>query len=184
MKTVAFLDAGTLRLPIVTSRLNLQSNLQRFDWRMFAKWLESLSGELFDTHYYDALPDLPTNALGHFHTFLQQELKIQLHLANLRTKRKNCPRCGQTYCEDSQNGVDSAIILDMYKLSPHYDQAILVSGDSDFAGLVNVLRSECGKRVIIVGWQAAISPQLRIVANRVIHLEDHSSEFIGRSEEK
>ena len=183
MKTIAFLDAGTLRPTSVTNRLNLQPH-QRFDWRMFIKWLGSISGELFDIHYYDALPDMPTNALGHFHTFLQQELKIQLHLGTLRSKRRTCPHCNLTFTEDIQKSVDSSLVLDMYKLSPHYDQAILVSGDGDFVNLVNTLRSECGRRVIIVGWKSVIAPQLRTAGNQIIHLEDHSQEFIGRPEEK
>jgi uncharacterized LabA/DUF88 family protein len=183
MKTIAFLDAGTLRPTIVSNRLNLPGPSERFDWRLFVKWLGTLSGNLFDIHYYDALPDLPTNGLGHFHTFLQQELKIQLHLTNLRTKRKNCPHCNNVITEDVQKSVDVSLAIDMFRLAPHYDQALLVSGDGDFSEVVKIIRGEFGRRVITIGWKTAIAPQLRINANEILCLEDHAREFIGRTDE-
>ena len=184
MKTIAFLDAGTLRPAIVTNRLNLPQGInERFDWRLFVRWLGSLNGNLLDIHYYDALPDLPTSALGHFHTFLQQELKIQIHLTNLRTKRKSCPHCGNTFTEDVQKSVDVSLAIDMFRLAPHYDQALLVSGDGDFSEVVKLIRGEFGRRVIVVGWRTAIAPQLRTNANEILCLEDYAKEFVGRTDE-
>jgi uncharacterized LabA/DUF88 family protein len=178
MKIIAFLDAGTLRPGIVSNRLQL-GDKQRFDWKLFLAWLNGLPGGLFDTHYYDAIPDMPSSGLTNFHTFLQQELKLQLHFTPLRQKRKTCPHCSAEYHVDEQKGVDVSLAISMYKLAPFYDQAILVSGDGDFAEVVKGLRDECGRRVVIIGWENGIAPQLRAAANQVMHLEDYQQHFIN-----
>jgi len=181
MKTIAFLDAGTLRPSIVSQRLQLSPG-QRFDWKLFIAWLNGFPGGLFDTHYYDAIPESPTAGLTHFHTFLQQELSLQLHFTPLKQKRKTCPHCSCDYQVDEQKGVDVSLAVDMYKLSPYYDQAILVSGDGDFTGVVEGLRQENGRRVIVIGWENGIAPQLRAACNQVLYLENFQNHFIATNE--
>lgn len=178
MKSIAFLDAGTLRPSIVSHRLQLDGR-RRFDWKLFITWLNDFAGGLFDTHYYDAIPDVPSGGLNSFHIFLQQELNIQLHFTPLKQKRKTCPFCSCEYHVDEQKGVDVTLAVSMYKLANFYDQAILVSGDGDFAEIVKSLRDEFGRRVIIVGWENGIAPQLRFAANQITHLEDYSQHFIA-----
>lgn len=178
MKTIAFIDAGTLRPAIVKERLGL-SDSQKFDWKLFMRWLESLPGQLFDAHYYDAIPNKPTDGLTHFHSFLQQELNLQLHLTQLHTKHRHCPSCKHVQTVDEQKGVDVSIALNMYKLAEYYEQAFLISGDGDFAEIVGELREMKGRRVVVIGWQGGIAPNLRLLANQTIHLEDFASDFIS-----
>ncbi len=180
MKTIAFIDAGTLRPAIGNNRLGLNIETQRFDWQKFIAWLRSLEGvEVADCHYYDAIPDNPSPGLENFHGFLRNELKLRLHFSRLRQKTKKCPHCEKTHTFDEQKGVDVTMALHMVKLAPFYEQALLISGDGDFEAPVSTLRNDYGRMVTAITWKGVIAPPLRAVCNRVMHLEDYRDEFVS-----
>ncbi len=182
MKTIAFIDAGTLRPAIVNNRLDLNTETQRFDWQKFIIWLRGLDGNLTDCHYYDSIPDDPSAGLENFHGFLRNELKLRLHFSHLRQKTKKCPHCDRSHTFDEQKGVDVTMALDMVKLAPFYEQALLISGDGDFEAPVSRMRNDYGRMVTAIAWRGVIAPHLRTVCNRVMHLEDHRNEFISTVE--
>ena len=177
MKTIAFIDAGCLRLGIVQSRLELKHN-ERFDWKRFKAWLHVLEDGLTDCHYYDAVPDNPSPGLENFHGFLRNELRLRLHFSHMRQKTKTCPHCDRSHTVDEQKGVDVTMALQMVKLAPYYEQALIISGDGDFEAPVSMLRNDYGRMVTAVAWNGGIAPHLRAACNRVIHLEDYRNEFV------
>ncbi len=185
MKTIAFIDAGQFRPAIVNQRLQIQPG-KRFDWNRFKHLMDDLSGgEVFDVHYFDCVSDAPSAGREAFHQFLRNTLSFQLHFSELKEKRRNCPVCRSSYAEHEQKGVDVGIAVHLLKLAftNSYDQALLCSGDGDFAPLVQDLRTTLGKRVTVIGWHNGVAPSLRDACYRVIHLEDFQDHFVGDSPE-
>jgi uncharacterized LabA/DUF88 family protein len=75
---------------------------------------------------------------------------------------------------------DVEIALDSYMLKNNFDTMILFSGDSDFKYLIEAIRKE-GKRVIIVSSRYHISRELIEVANKYIDLKKLKN-FIKRED--
>lgn len=65
--------------------------------------------------------------------------------------------------------LDVEIAVDMMRLAQHCDTAVLVSGDGDFAYVVNTIAGQ-GVRVEVVGLRSMTSNSLIDVANRYIDL--------------
>jgi uncharacterized LabA/DUF88 family protein len=66
--------------------------------------------------------------------------------------------------------LDVEIAVDMLSLAGHYDTAILVSGDEDFAYAINVIAYK-GVRVEVVGFRSNTSPRLIDVADRFVDFD-------------
>jgi len=181
MRTIAFIDAGQFRPSILINKLQLASN-KRFDWDKFKQFLDHISGEqLFDAHYFDSLEADGNTRQQAFHKMLKNGLGFNLHFSDLKEKRTTCHKCNDTQVEYEQKGVDVDITISMMKLaySGAYDQALLCSGDGDFAPLVEYLRDSLGKRVTIVCWADNISAALKNAAFKTIHIESFKKEVIG-----
>ena len=181
LRTVAFIDAGQFRPGVVTGRLRLPGD-KRFDWERFRRFLERTSeSPLLDAHYFDSIDPNTFERQGGFHQFLRNQLAFQLHFTELKQKKRTCPLCNGTYEELEQKGVDVSMTVSMLKLaySNAYDQALLCTGDGDFAPLVDFIRDALGKRVIILGWADGVSPALRDAAYKTITLNDHLEELVG-----
>lgn len=185
MKTIAFIDAGQFRPAIVNQRLQVESR-KRFDWNRFRSLMDEIAGgPVFDVHYFDCVSDAPSAGREAFHQFLRNTLGFQLHFSELREKRRTCTSCRSTYVEHEQKGVDVGIAVHLLKLAYNhaFDQALLCSGDGDFAPLATDLRNTLGKRLIVVGWHNGVAPSLRDAAFRVCHLEDYQDRILGQAPE-
>ena len=181
LRTIAFIDAGQFRPGIITARLGLNGD-QRFDWNKFHTLLEQIAGSpLLDAHYFDSVDPNTIERQGSFHQFLRNSLAFQLHFSELKSKRRTCPECDASYEELEQKGVDVSLTVSMLKLaySHAFDQALLCTGDGDFAPLVSFIRDALGKRVIVLGWANGVSPSLRDSAYKTITLNEHREHLIG-----
>jgi len=176
-RTVVFIDAGCLRPGLVRRYLKIGAD-QQLKWPKFMAWLSELAGDLRDCHYYDSLPESPSDNLLRFHNFLGSELKIHLHMSSLQTKTRTCPQCKQSYSINQQRNVDMEIATDMLLLAPHFDQAILISCDGDFATVARKLRERFARQVTIVAWKERLSSIWHSLANNVVLLDDHAKHFI------
>jgi uncharacterized LabA/DUF88 family protein len=65
--------------------------------------------------------------------------------------------------------LDIEIALDMYRFSPEYDTAILVSGDQDFVYLVDLIQQQ-GKQVKIVGLDHRTNDELKGICDQFYDL--------------
>ena len=181
LRTVAFIDAGQFRPGVIMNRLELP-NGRRFDWSKFRSFLNCVSGSpLLDAHYFDSVDPSTIERQVNFHQFLRNQLSFQLHFSGLKEKRRKCPECDCTYEEIEQKGVDVSLTISMLKLAYNnaYDQALLCTGDGDFAPLASFIRDSLGKRVIVLGWSNGVAPALRDAAHSTITLNDYTKEFIG-----
>lgn len=180
MKTVAFIDAGQYRLPIVGQRLDLSSD-EKFDWEKFNDFMVEISeGTLRDVHYFDARSDNEDSRAG-FHQFLKNRLGYQLHFTWLREKRRCCSNCGHEVVDHEQKGVNVKLATKMLHLAHNrsFDRAILCSGDGDFASIVRDIRNSFAQQVIVLSWSGSIAPSLRDAANSVMTLENYKDKFVN-----
>lgn len=185
MRTIAFIDAGQFRPAIVNQRLQVEPR-KRFDWNRFRQLMDDLAGgPIHDVHYFDCVSDAPSAGREAFHQFLRTTLGFQLHFSELREKRRTCANCRSQYVEHEQKGVDVGIAVHMLKLAYNsgFDQALLCSGDGDFAPVVTEMRNSLGKRTVVAGWHNGVAPALREAACRVIHLEEHQERILGQTPE-
>ena len=72
---------------------------------------------------------------------------------------------------DQKCNVDIEIVIEMFDTIPHYDIAILFSGDSDFVEAVKRLRAK-GKRIICVSEKGYASKELVNEVDNFIRLSD------------
>ena len=105
-----------------------------------------------------------------------ETLPVQIQYGYHQPKRLTCPRCGavrETFEEKMTDvNIAAALLGDAY--GDAYDTAILISGDNDLAGPVEVIRRQFArKRVVAAFPPRRYSPQLAAAA--AAHI------FIGRS---
>ena len=74
-----------------------------------------------------------------------------------------------------EKGVDMALGMDMLidGFQKHFDCAVLVSGDRDYARLVERVRRDCGWSVEVAFFRMGTSSELRLSAQKFITLDDH-----------
>jgi len=65
-----------------------------------------------------------------------------------------------------KSNLDIELVMEMLTLTPEYDTAILVSGDSDFAAPIQHIK-ELGKRIIVLSTRGHISRELLELAKYV-----------------
>lgn len=68
-----------------------------------------------------------------------------------------------------KGNVDVEMTVDMIDLLRKYDTAVLLSGDSDFAPLVNYVKGK-KKKVVVISTRGHISKELRDVADKLLYL--------------
>ena len=77
---------------------------------------------------------------------------------SVKAKEVKMIKTGQNLIQMKGN-LDIELALDAYKLKESYDTVLLLSGDSDFAYLIDLLKSE-GKRVLVLSTRGHISREL------------------------
>jgi len=78
------------------------------------------------------------------------------------------PTTGQTKLKGN---LDIEMVMDLVSNRSHYDEAVLVGGDSDFVPVVRFLRDE-GKRVTVVGQRGFTSLELINCSSKYIDVND------------
>ena len=75
---------------------------------------------------------------------------------------------------------DIGIAMDMVRMSPKIDVAVLVSGDGDFAELVQYLKAH-GCRVEVIAFGKTGSSKLKISADKFTDLDDGVGKYLIRT---
>ena len=101
-----------------------------------------------------------------------------------------CPTCAKeakTKCADcgtvltlpphKSKKIDIQFALSVLQLAPSFDEAVLVTGDSDFVPLLKLLRESYGRRVVVAAFKDAISYELRINADEIVELDGLVDKF-------
>jgi len=74
---------------------------------------------------------------------------------------------------------DVGLVVDAIRVSTNLDTIVLVSGDGDFAPLVDYLRNR-GKRVEVIGFGKTTSSELKEASDEFIDLQKNHKRFIYR----
>jgi len=72
---------------------------------------------------------------------------------------------------------DVGIVIDAIRCAPAVDTVVLVSGDGDFAPLVEYLKHR-GKRVEVIAFGRSASSELKEAVDGFINLEDNPKRFL------
>jgi uncharacterized LabA/DUF88 family protein len=118
--------------------------------------------------YYCSQPAILPEAQAKFLDMLRQsEITVK---PKLLKQRAGSMAGVKRYVE---KGVDVAVVTDLLSLAWEnaYDDAVLVSGDADYTGAVDKVRSK-GKMVEVVAWRDSMSRELKNAVNKVIYLDD------------
>lgn len=133
----------------------------KLDHRKLKAYFES-RGELVAVYLYTAF--IKANAPQQ--TFLDMMSRIGLIL---RTKEVKFIRQSNGTIE-LKGDLDIEIAIDIFELLDEFDTAVLLSGDSDFAPLVDWLHTK-GKEVITISTRPHISRELARASDKFIDLE-------------
>lgn len=130
------------------------------DPKKLLKWI-STRGEVVDATYYASVD--PTNEGQNNY------IKALCHMG-FRVESKVI----KTYTQDDgtqkhKANLDIEIVLDMFNTINNYDEAILVSGDADFARALQILRAR-GKQFLILSTKGFVASEIRQIAG--LHYKD------------
>lgn len=72
-----------------------------------------------------------------------------------RPTDKRCPHCGKQTSRSTEKGVDTSIVTALFNgaINKHYDYALLLSNDSDFAPAVGAIQDRFEQKIIHVGFR-------------------------------
>lgn len=161
-----------LRVMVFIDGSNIFHTVKCFrpDFRVdYQKIVNVLTGErqLIRIYYFGAEEVPPREKQSKFHEKLQS-LGMTVIIRPLQMRN-------DIFVE---KGVDVALVTEMLYLGLRnaYDVAILVSGDSDYIGTVQKLKSE-GKIVEVAAFNCGIGRDLRLAADTFVALDD-LAEFI------
>ncbi len=85
----------------------------------------------------------------------------------------------ETFEESIKANVDTELVIEMLNTMENYDVAFLLSGDSDYERLVDVLRSR-GKRIYVVSSRNTLSRELAYVADQPIYRLEEIRDHVER----
>ncbi len=124
---------------------------------------------LIASYYFDGIPDpkIDRDAFDKKSEFLGV---LRSHNINVITKLLRYRENGFT---TYQKGVDVELVIKLLveEKENHYDLAILVSGDNDFAGAINYVR-RAGRRVWVASFANSLGNEIVASADKVIQLDD------------
>lgn len=167
----AFIDSQNLNLGV-------QKIGWKMDWRKFRLWLEEQYGV---THAYMFIGYMAENEslyeLMHDHGYL---------IVLKPTTEIKAPEVeGQTEAEREaqkptvKGNIDADLVLHAMKELPNYDQAVIVSGDGDFLGLIEYLVSQNKLRKLLAP-NRRYSTLLKEFDDYIEGLDQHRGELAYR----
>ena len=157
------------RVMVFVDGSNLFWSMRRIDLKIdFYKLVSQLVGDRFlvRPYYYSSISVPPNERQIKFHQALKYQgfTVVSKPLISRQVGRK------KVFIE---KGVDIALVTDMLVAAFRdlYDTAILVSGDNDYASVVDEVK-RLGKVVEVAAFSFAIGQELKAVADKFIALED------------
>lgn len=152
--------------------------------------LLTVSRNVVQSHYFSSEdPGNPGQVKYHDH-LRRKGLIVHTYDLVFREQRLFCPTCGkeaETMCwacgtvltppPHKSKKIDISFAVTIQQLSQSFDEALLVTGDSDFVPLLKLLRETLGRKVIIAAFREAISYEMRINSDEIIELDSRVGEF-------
>jgi len=157
------------RVMVFVDGPNLFWSMRRINLRIdFYKLVSQLVGDRFlvRPYYYSSISVPPTERQIKFHQALKYQgfAVVAKPLKSKKFKQQNI---------FIEKGVDVVLVTDLLVAAFRdlYDTAILVSGDDDYASVLDEVK-RLGKAVEVAAFSFAIGNKLRAVADKLIALEN------------
>ena len=155
------------RIALFIDGANVYAAAKRLGWNFdHRRILEHFSqgAALNSAFYYTALPSQPDDKQKRF----IDALTYMGYTVRTRPLRESTDEYGEV---SRRASVDVALVTDLLITEPHYDVAVLLTGDGDFERPVEVLRAR-GKRVVVACIPEMTSYELRNAADEYVDLRE------------
>ena len=155
---------------------NAPVRLKHIRWDNIIRWITG-ERDLIRCHYYSAELSKDENA----QTYREQQeylYHLRTSIPYLQLKMGRLVRYGKVWI---QKGIDIKIATDLLTkaFGDHYDVAALVSGDSDFAELIDEVKERYGKQVELYTFDRIIQDVLRVAPDKHVVIDAE----LGRANE-
>lgn len=168
------------RVSVYVDGFNLYYGLRSQKWGRKVKWLDvgKLAANLIqpsnqalaETHYFTSRISGPPDRAKRQTIYLEALEAVGScvsHYGHFLSKQVECSKCGHKYTTAEEKMTDINIAIQMLSdaMDDRYDKAILVSGDSDMAPIVEkVTQPPIGKLVVVAFPPKRESRKLRSIA--------------------
>ena len=135
------------------------------NWTNIIKWISG-SDRLIRCYYYSAEFNKDENVK----TYEEQREYLKELKSSIPYFEIKLGRLVRMRNDWMQKGLDVKIALDMYSkaVKDHYDTAVLVSGDSDFAEVITEIKERYGKHIELYTFDKNIHDALRFAPDKHI----------------
>jgi len=162
---------------------NLYYGLRESNWK-WGYWLDlpKLMNNLLKpdqylvfTKYFTSIVNFPNSKHKRQNTYIEA-LKtlpdLKIFFGHFLSQKKECPYCHLLYHQTSEKMTDVNIAVQILidATNNRFDNALLVTADSDLVDVVRQVKNEFGKKVTIVFPPARYSKNLKRVASGYIHI--------------
>ncbi|MDD4295157.1 MAG: NYN domain-containing protein [Candidatus Omnitrophica bacterium] len=163
-RMIIFIDAEYVVQKIKdSSESRKRVNRKDINWKNIIKWIVGRR-KLIRCYYYSAAFNKSENE----QTYKEQneyfkQLKLTIPYFDIKLGRLVRVNGGWV-----QKGLDVRIAVDMFDkaVMNHYDIAALITGDSDFAEVISVVKERFGKHVELYTFDKSIHEALRLVPDK------------------
>ena len=124
------------------------------DPRKLLQWI-GLRGEVVDATYYASVDENNASQAAYLKALYHMGFSVQQKSIKTFTQNDGT--------EKHKANLDIEIVLDMFNTVDNYDEAILVSGDADFARALQTLRAR-GKQFMVLSSKGFVAQELRQLA--------------------
>jgi len=161
-----FIDGSNIFWGLQNYRKNTNQNIS-IDYGKLVSLLAS-SRQIRGSNYYCSQPAVPTEGQAKFMDMLRQS---GITVVAKKLKQRGVLADGRPRLVEK--GVDVALVTELLSFAWEnaYEDAVLVSGDADYTGAVEKVKSK-GRMVDVVAWRDSLSRELKLVASKVTYIDD------------
>jgi uncharacterized LabA/DUF88 family protein len=162
------------RVAIFIDAANILYSQQTLGWQIdYEKLIDYFKTrtELVSAHFYSGTRSEKKNQTKFFK-------KMQSFGYTVTTKEVKWIKDNHGKILKGKGNLDIELALDMSSITPNYDTVILLSGDSDFAPLIQLVKRK-KKKVIVISTKYHIAKELIDTCDKYINLK-YLREFVER----
>jgi len=131
--------------------------------------------QLVKTKYFTSIVTLPNSKHKRQNTYLEALKTLpsfEPYYGHFLSHPKECPYCHRIFNQTGEKMTDVNIAMHMLMdaMKNNFDNALLVSADSDLVSVINTIKNEFAKKVTIAFPPARNSRELRNTATGYIHI--------------
>jgi uncharacterized LabA/DUF88 family protein len=182
-RVIVFIDAQNLLVSCIRQNPPIQYDMKK----LVDLLVNCESGrELAEVFVYSAIPPSVAGDVAdqerydkqvRFFDKLRKDFGYQVFTKKTTRRLQRCKACGSTWVRDENKGIDVALATDLllYGMTDQYDIAIIVSGHSDFATVIErIRRMKPVLKFEVAQFSSTLSDELASVASKVHRLDQHA----------